>query len=313
MNPALSVIFFTSLSGAGYGVLVIGGVLVGSGMMAFSVGPAIGWLGTGVALATAGLLISTAHLHHPERAWRALSQWRSSWLSREGVASIATYLPAVALGWGWLVTGFADSSHALAAWMLAVLAATTVYCTARIYSSLKTIRQWHHPLVTPLYLLFSIASGSAVLLAVLGIAGGNDPRLAIFAMAALVIAWSSKWAYWRSVGSGASDSTPATATGLEGEVRMLDPAHTGENYLLKEMGYTVARRHAARIRRLALGFGLFLPVVLIAVAGGGSGPVTGLLQVLAALSVLAGVIAERWLFFAEATHTVMLYYGARSG
>jgi DMSO reductase anchor subunit len=31
--------------------------------------------------------------------------------------------------------------------------------------------------------------------------------------------------------------------------------------------------------------------------------------VLSAISVILGVLIERWLFFAEAKHTVTLYYG----
>ena len=94
MHPAYSVILFTTASGAGYGLLVwlaLGGML---GLV-----PAERWLGIvgfglAFALITAGLLSSTAHLGRPERAWRAFSQWRSSWLSREGVMAVATYVPA---------------------------------------------------------------------------------------------------------------------------------------------------------------------------------------------------------------------------
>ena len=35
------------------------------------------------ALASGGLIASTFHLGHPERAIKAFTQWRSSWLSRE--------------------------------------------------------------------------------------------------------------------------------------------------------------------------------------------------------------------------------------
>ena len=37
-----------------------------------------------------------------------------------------------------------------------------------------------------------------------------------------------------------------------------------------------------------------------------------LLAVPGALAASAGVLVERWLFFAEARHTVMLYYGAEA-
>ena len=103
MHPASSVIFFTVASGAGYGLLLLLGI-----------GGALGWLppdrwfgvaafGLSLAAITFGLLSSTFHLGHPERAWRAVSQWRSSWLSREGLASLIAYFPAVVFAAGWIV------------------------------------------------------------------------------------------------------------------------------------------------------------------------------------------------------------------
>ena len=105
MHPAFSVVFFTTATGAGYGLLALLGVLGGLGFI-----PADFWLGLigmGLALGliAAGLLSSTGHLGRPERAWRAFSQWRSSWLSREGVASVATFIPAGLFGLGWVVFG----------------------------------------------------------------------------------------------------------------------------------------------------------------------------------------------------------------
>ena len=94
MHPALSVILFTTASGAGYGLLALLGLF---GAQRRAVGGAAVRLGRvrGVAgLVTVGLLSSTLHLGHPERAWRAFSQWRSSWLSREGVLAVFTFLPA---------------------------------------------------------------------------------------------------------------------------------------------------------------------------------------------------------------------------
>ena len=98
MRPAWSVIFFTSLSGVGYGLsfwLASIGLLGGSSAPE----PMLVALGVAALLITVGLLSSTLHLHHPERAWRAISQWRSSWLSREGVAAILAYGPLLWFGW----------------------------------------------------------------------------------------------------------------------------------------------------------------------------------------------------------------------
>src|SRR5690606_16348531 len=80
VHPAASVILFTTTSGAGYGLLALLGLLGPAGLV--PQGRWFGFAGLGLALAlvTAGLLASTFHLGRPERAWRAVSQWRSSWL-----------------------------------------------------------------------------------------------------------------------------------------------------------------------------------------------------------------------------------------
>src|SRR5258707_8133984 len=102
MHPAYSVIIFTTASGAGYGLLI--GLSVGILLDIVPHDPAFGFfaLGTSVALITIGLLTSTFHLGRPGRAWRAVTQVGTSWLSREGVAALVTYLPVAALGLGWV-------------------------------------------------------------------------------------------------------------------------------------------------------------------------------------------------------------------
>ena len=105
MHPAYSVIFFTTATGAGYGLLALLGVSAGFGLIDAGFWFRFVSLGLALALISAGLLSSAAHLGRPERAWRAFSQWRSSWLSREGVASVATFIPAGLFGIGWVLLG----------------------------------------------------------------------------------------------------------------------------------------------------------------------------------------------------------------
>jgi DMSO reductase anchor subunit len=123
-----------------------------------------------------------------------------------------------------------------------------------------------------------------------------------------------KRAYWSSVDAGAPIATMETATGLGGigKVRVLDPPHTETNYLLREMAFRIGRVHAARLRRIAAIGGFAAPAVLLALALVSGGALAGVLAVLAAGLALAGLLAERWLMFAEATHTVALYYGVNS-
>jgi DMSO reductase anchor subunit len=312
MHPAFSVILFSTLSGAGYGLIALTGLCFALGRLPLS--PLFGLvaLGLGFVLVTTGLLASTLHLGRPERALRALTQIGSSWLSREAVAAVATYLPLAALGLGWGVYGRGDGAMTLAALLAVVGSVATVYCTAMIYRSLKPVHQWANPHVVPVYLALALMTGALLLTALLQLWGRPDRLVAAVAVLATAGAVLLKERYWRFVDAMPGASTVGSATGLGklGQVRLLEPPHTGSNYLMKEMGFRVARKHALKLRRLALVAGFALPLLLSLCAALIAGPIGAFAALLAAGSALAGVLVERWLFFAEAKHTVTLYYGA---
>lgn len=320
MHPALSVIFFTTLSGAGYGLLAWLGISLALLHSRSDVMPAMHalqlWaLGLGLALATVGLLSSLAHLGQPQRAWRALSQWRTSWLSREGVLALLTMLPALAIGALLLLSRPLSADIAttlgLLGMLLAVLALATVACTAMIYASLVPIPAWRHPLVVPVYLLFALLTGLAVLLTLMfGLfpsAGEVMPMVATLATLAgvLVIA---KWLYWRDIHRTPLPATRGAAVGLPGrDVQVFERPITEGNYITREMAFVVARRHALRLRILSsvLLFGVPLLAWLLAVFV--AVPSVFVLALVAS-GLLVGAFVERWLFFAEARHMVTLYY-----
>ncbi|TGR16356.1 dimethyl sulfoxide reductase anchor subunit, partial [Mesorhizobium sp. M1C.F.Ca.ET.196.01.1.1] len=105
-------------------------------------------------------------------------------------------------------------------------------------------------------------------------------------------------------------TTGNTATGLAGgTVRSIEWPHTEENYLLKEMGFRIARKHSAKLRRITQVLAFIAPIVLLILVFMAPWPLTAVASVLAAISQFAGMLVERWLFFAEAKHTVTLYYG----
>ncbi len=307
MHPAYSVIFFTTASGAGYGLLFWLGLAEAAGAL-----PGTRWfaplvLTLALGLITVGLLSSTLHLGHPERAHRALSQWRSSWLSREGVVAVATYLPA-GLWWLLAVLGIEPGGMTLLALLSAVGAALTVYCTAMIYASLRTIRQWHDPLVMPIYLTLSAATGALVLCLALAAHGGLPVWAGIACLVGLGAAAALKWSYWTRVDADPGQYTVQMALGHIGTARPLDPPHTQPNFVMREMGYSVARKHAEKLRMWVMLALFATPAVLTLVAllfPAAGGP----LLLLAVAAAAAGVVTERWLFFAEAEHVSMLYYG----
>ena len=311
MNPALSVIFFSTLSGAGFGLWAWLGlrIALGDGPREFQ---ALGWsllLVAGGVAAALGLLASFWHLGKPLRAWRAFSQWRTSWLSREGVLATICFLPAAALLWLLSVDpaapGIATRAIAL---LLALLAMATVYSTAMIYASLAPIPAWRHRLVPATYLLFALLTGGLPMLA--STAAGDDgidaalPWLLTAIAVALLLA---KLRYWRDIDAAALPQSRGDALGLPGrQARVFERPHTDANFITREMGFVLARRHARALRIAAVLLFALLP--LLALAAWLQSPAAAWLPGLAVASAVAGAFLERWLFFAQARHLVTLYY-----
>lgn len=290
MHPAPSLILFTVLSGAGFGLLV----WLGLGLRAPTGLAAVILFGLGYGLSGAGLLAAAFHLGHPERALKAFTQWRSSWLSREAVLATATLgvmAPHAAS------SAFAATPLPVFGWIGAALALTTILATAMIYTQIKAVPRWAH-WSTPLVFLLAALAGGAVLAA--------QTTLAVWLMLGLALAMAGHW-YSGDRQFAASGSTLGSATGLGalGKVRLLEPPHSGQNYLLREMVHVVGRKHARKLRGIALGAGAVLPALLLLL------PLGYASVSLALIAHLGGMLAQRWLFFAEAEHVVGLYYGQR--
>lgn len=291
MHPAPSVIIFTVLSGLGFGYLAClgAGIVVPQGAMAFLL-----W-GLGYALAVGGLVASAFHLGNPQRALLAFSQWRTSWLSREACASVAALLvlAPVALS-DWLGLGWPRGIGLIGAG----LCAATVTATAMIYAQLRTVPRWHHWTTPALFLGFAATGG--VMLAGQNLVAG----VLCLGLGALLIA-----AFRLGDGQFArAGQTLGTATGLDriGAPSVFEQPHTGSNYLMREMIHHVGRKHAARLRRIAVGMAALVPALILLI-----GPAHPLTTVVAVACHVTGAFAARWLFFAQAEHVVGLYYGAR--
>jgi len=311
MKPALSVIFFTVSSGAGLGLAVW--------LLAMQLAGRVDasnrqfWLAFAVAalLVTAGLISSTLHLANPRNAWRAFARFRSSWLSREGVLAVALY-PIAALH-AWLSFRQADAAR-VTGLLLIVLSISTVVCTAMIYACLKTVprwRTWHTPVS---YLLYALAAGGLIWIAVSAFGGaslaGTGLVLWLAGAAALVkLLYFAKFSQRVHATLNQALAVPETAPAgrMQGKVRLLDAGHSRGTFLTDEFGFVLARSRA-RTLRLAM-FVLTLPVPLVLLMAGSAGQGGALPIAAAVLCFLGGVLLERWLFFAQAEHVVRLYHG----
>lgn len=290
MHPAPSVIIFTTLSGLGFGLLIF----LGLGMPAVTGMTAFIFFAIAYVLAVGGLAASTFHLGHPERAWKAFSQWRSSWLSREGICAVAALIVMAIYGAGLV---FADTSLTIVGWIGALLSLATVFTTSMIYAQMKTVPRWHMPWTPAYFLTLSLAGGALL---------AGQVTLAIVL---LILAGGITVATW-IVGDGqfarsGTDMETATGLGAIGKVRAFEPPHTGTNYLMREFIHVVGRKHSLNLRIIAGILAFVLPIILLLL------PFGHFIALVAVLSHIAGVAVARWLFFAEAEHVVGLYYGKR--
>jgi DMSO reductase anchor subunit len=323
MHAAFSVIAFTVLSGAGLGALALVALAdlgaAYAGWPALAPRPAMAIAaGTGLVLVAAGLASSTLHLAYPRNAWRSASRFRTSWLSREAVFALAL-LPIAA---AFVVALWLDlrprRTWGLAAGTL-LLAWTVLVCTAMIYASLKPIRQWHTRRVPLAYLVLGHASGAVIVEAVVRPLHGAT-WVASAGVALLLAAWLVKEEYWRFTRSDENATTIEQAIGVPRGVgppgtrqrpsvmaaRLLDAGHSRGTFLTREFVNADPGERRTLVRIAFFLASVALPAVWL-LAGLGD-PLAG-----AAVAVLclAGLLAERWLFFADARHTVRLYHGDR--
>ena len=298
MRPTWSIILFTVLSGAGFGMAVVLTVVAST----LSVNAVVIAATIAVLLIIAGLLSSTGHLANPKNAWRALFRLRSSWLSREAALALL-FFPLFA---GWLFAVVNQYAAVLLAVFVTAVAVATVFCTAMIYASLKPVPLWRHPLTPINYLLFAATTGLLLVALVAGVdSGKTSSSLTLTLVLILLLAAAGKAAQWRRV--TAAVTTAPAATGLQvARVRLLDAGHTGPNFLTREFVYTAPPVKIATAKKVAVVAGFVAPLASALAA-----LVTMRHELLffALPLMTAGLLAERWLFFAEARHVVRLYHG----
>lgn len=308
MNPAFSVIFFTVTAGAGYGLLILL-AFARIGGLAPGIGPdqVVGTGVLGLVLVTAGLLSSTLHLANPRNAWRSFVRFRTSWLSREAVFAVLFYPLALA----WLAVEWAQG-HGTASVALglatAALAVVVLICTAMIYASLKTIRQWNTALTPVAYVLLGLLLGALAFLLVLAFLELPLGRLAVVALVLIAAAALVKLVYFHWIGQPAGPTINTALGFTRATVRLLDVGHASDTFHTREFGFEVARAKLIWLRAISLALAFALPLALVAGLFGAPGVIH---LTLAAASAYAGVLVERWLFFAEARHVVNLYHGAQ--
>lgn len=313
MRPAFSVVFLTTLIGAGQGLFVAMYAAEAAGALqwADSVPPRRFFVvGTVIALALCalGLMASFFHLGRPERAWRAAAMWRTSWLSREVIA-----LPLfMALLFAYGGSHYTGRGETLAIGALALAACLALfYCTAMIYACIKFLQEWASPFTFPNFLLMGCASGvtlAAVLstLYVRSLSQGFAIAAALLTSMALVSRLASLARNARIL----HKSSLQTAIGVANpRIRQVSQGFTGNSFNTIEFFHGLP---AIGMRAIAVAFLVFafvLPLVLIGLA---IVAVSGGALALAWAVQYAGLLLERWHFLAQSRHPQNLYYQNRS-
>ncbi len=307
MRPAFSVIFLTTLIGAGQGLFLAlyaaqagaaAGALEDPGAR-FLVAGAAGAVG----LAALGLLASFFHLGRPERAWRAAAMWRTSWLSREVIA-LPVFMAAVA---AWGAARYLDAAASLALGALALAACLALFaCTAMVYASVKFLQEWASPWTLVNFVLIGSASGFTL---AVPLAAALAPPLAWpAAVGALAFTFAALATRLASLARNARlrpKSTPQSAIGMRGAVEQKSQGFTGSSFNTREFFHGAAPEGMRAARTAFLQLGFILPMVLM-MAGMKTG--TFALLVAAAAMQYAGLVVERWYFLAQANHPQNLYY-----
>jgi DMSO reductase anchor subunit len=313
MRPAWSIISFTTLAGAAQGLLVALALalLVGGRLEPGFVGLS---LAVALVLLLAGMVASFLHLGHPERAWRAVLMWRTSWLSRE-VIVLPALVAAVAL-WALAWQVGAPAAWLAALEVLTVLLALALWlCTAMIYACIRFIQEWAHPLTVINYTLIGLSSGLVLAGALAALAADMAFLQAIlpWALGATAAAGFGRWVALRRNAGLKPKSTLQSATGIAARpLKQTSMGMTGGAFNTREFfhGATLALQQRARLALLVLGFALPCALLVAGLWAGlrGAPQLTVLTSVLALVLQAPGLVAERWCFFAQARHPQNLYY-----
>lgn len=266
-----------------------------------------------LALLIGGLIASTFHLGHPERAWRAVMMWRTSWLSRE-VLVLPAFIALTALAyyfswearvpnWLWLVLSIA----ALLLWI----------CTAMIYQCIRFIQEWAHPATMANFIVLGLSSGWFLLMTLLClwsivhpqqalVTATNIPGVAGFTAFLILLSLTLKLWIWKRNRRLKPKSNLQSATGIKtGFVRQISMGMMGGSFNTREFFHQQSVFFVANIRKIAF-FGTYLVPVLLLTIAVSNADLSWLM--IAFVIHCAGLIAERWLFFAEANHPQNLYY-----
>ncbi len=321
MHPAFSVIFLTTLIGAGQGLflaLVTAEAFSHMGALAlqehnfYSNGSLLS-----LGLLITGLVASFFHLGHPERAWRSAAMWRTSWLSREVIALPAFMSVVFVYGllhyleWNPKIFGTAalpETSLTLMVGIIGIILCFALFiCTGMIYACLKFLQEWHTPLTPINYTLLGMSSG--FILATAFATQYSLEMTGLFGTWAIILTLAALFTRTASLLRNKRikyRSSLRTAIGVRhNNIQQKSQGSMGGSFNTREYFHGMSAAFLKSVKWIFLLLVFPLPLLLLGM--GLSNDVTVLL-ILAFIVQYVGLIAERWFFFAQANHPQNLYY-----
>jgi len=319
MKPAFSVIFLTTLLGAGQGLFLalfthqsysLFGLLPMQPDTFYGYGSvlALVFLGT-------GLIASFFHLGRPERAWRSATQWRTSWLSRE-VIVLPAFMGLVFLYATVHLFGYRPDVVTLPSGMIidlsivlgvvgTIMSFALFVCTGMIYACLPFLREWHSPLTVINFILFGGSSG--FILAAFYAASAAPTQAGFFAGWAIIITFLAFAGRVASLVRNAHlkpKSTIQTAIGIKHpHIVQRSQGAMGGSFNTREFFHGKSKKFIRVIKPTFLLLAFVFPLALLAL-----GMFTPALLGVTFILQYCGLLAERWFFFAQANHPQNLYY-----
>lgn len=302
MNPAFSVISFTTLLGAGQGLVVILALAEIAGM---PTPHRLALMLIALVTLTASLAASFLHLGHPLRAWRAMAMWKTSWLSRE-VIILPAFIALVGL---WAFMEWQGEKLWWLAFVLIGLSVVLWICTAMIYACIRFIREWAHPITLANYTLLGLASGAVLTSSLMALLEPDWPLLTPLAglaiVATAVAALVRAASLWRNATLRPS-STLQSATGIAHPVlRQTSMGMSAGAFNTREFFHGKSAFVVKNIRAIMWLLCFLVPCLLLLA---GIALDAKIATTIAFPVQYAGLLAERWLFFAQARHPQNLYY-----
>ncbi|MDA8192631.1 MAG: dimethyl sulfoxide reductase anchor subunit [Thermaerobacter sp.] len=264
-----------------------------------------------IVVALAGGVASFFHMHRIQAARFVLRRLKTSWLSREAlttglyIGGLTGLAAGIDLGnWhGALLLGTAAG--------VAGLGLVAMFVTAMLYSTITAMRSWHSPLTVIAMMGVGVFSGWLVMAAIFAVVGTNPAPLREAAAVAVVLGlllMAVKAQQWHFFAGARTSVMASTGTGLPlGPHRLQDSGTSRIPYKTQTQIWPDLRPGP---KRLLYGLMFLLltavPVAAMGAISAGASPAGWFVG--GAVSAVVGAFLERWLFFADATHSSRVWF-----